>query len=113
MAVCLVDQGREKEFQSLYKEFKDDASAIWQYTYALFLFKKEGSSLKSNRALKKAYETNPFIFEFLMGQKPLPDYLPQYMGLGDENEVIHCLNDSSKIWVETEGALAWAPHSTK
>lgn len=107
LAICLVGEDKQKEYLELYNQFKDDASALWEYTYALNLFKQYGKSLKSNRALKSAYNANQFVTQFLAGEKPLPDYLPQFMGFGDENEAIYCLNDSGKIWMETEGALEW------
>ena len=108
LAICLVGQNKAEAFEELYETYRSDPSAVLQYTYALYLFKKEGSSLKSNRALKKAYETNPHVLAFLAGAKLPPDYLPDFMGMGDENEAIFCINDSGKIWLETAGAMEWA-----
>ncbi|PTM10096.1 MAG: hypothetical protein DA408_16790 [Bacteroidetes bacterium] len=108
LAICLVEQNKAEAFEKLYKTYQSDSSAVFQYTYALYLFKKEGSSLKSNRALKKAYETNPHVMAFLTGEKMVPDYLPDFMGRGDENEAIFCINDSGRIWQKTPGAMEWA-----
>ncbi len=107
LAVCLVRLNKGEEYLGLYNAFKEEGSALWQYTYALYLFKQEGSSLKTNRALHKAYSANEFVTEFLIGKRELPNTLPQYMGIGDLNEAIFCLNDSGDIWLDTKGALAW------
>ncbi len=107
LAICMVGLNRKKEYLELYNAFKEEASALWQYTYALHLFKQEGSSLKANRALHKAYSANQFVIEFLTGKRKLPGTVPQYMGIGDVEEAIFCLNDSGDIWLDTAGALAW------
>jgi len=106
LAICLVAHNKNEAYQNLLKEY-DDGTADWLYTKALYLFKQHGSSLKSNRALKEAYDSNPHVCEFLAGVKLMPDHLPANVILGEESEAVSCLNESGKIWIETDGAIAW------
>ena len=106
LAVCLVEQNR-KEYLQLYERFEGDISALWKYTYALYLFKKEGPSSKANKALLEAYQANSLVPSFFMGEKKLPGYMPAYIGIGDENEAIACVYDSGRMWEQAEGAFMW------
>jgi tetratricopeptide (TPR) repeat protein len=108
LAPLLVDQNKFAEYQKLYKKFEEDVSAQWIFTYALFVFKKEGRSLKSTRALKKAHEANPFVLPFFVAEKKFPDHLPEYMSFGDENEAILCTYETGEFWIDTKGAMEWA-----
>ncbi|MEO1513909.1 MAG: hypothetical protein AAFV95_02815 [Bacteroidota bacterium] len=107
LATILVEQNKKRDYLKLYKEFNDDASAMWRYTYAIFLFRTNGRSAKSEKALREAYNENPFVVQFLTGEIPPPEMLPMTMGFGDESEAVHCLNDSGYLWLTTPDALEW------
>ncbi len=107
LAVCLVEQSRYEDYLKLYKNYKDDINAMWKFTYALYLFRVEGSSLKAMNALKKAHEANPFVTQFFANEKKLPKSRPEYVGFGDENEAVECLLGSGNLWLETPGAMTW------
>ncbi len=107
LAVWLVHQNNREEYLKLYEEFKEDSTALWLYTYALFLFKNNGKTSETNAALRKAYLANHFVVEYLTCHKTMPEHLPRYMTLGSESEAVFFMNDSAAIWVATEGAVAW------
>lgn len=107
LARCLLTLGENEELGGLLDQFKEDASANWLYTRALWLFRKEGSSAAANAALKKAMNQNRFVPAYLLGLEEMPDELPAYIGVGDANEAIEYAGLNAKAWLNTEGALPW------
>ena len=107
LSMCLLETGDNDALEMLVNEYKVDDSASWLYTRALMLFRKEGARAKSSRALQKALRANPYVPLYLLGRKRLPKQMPQYVGLGDENEAIDCAAGMMKAWKATPGALDW------
>ena len=91
----------------LLRRYKEDYSAEWLYTNALHLYRREGASRKSSRALRKALEQNRFVPLYLLGRRKMPKELPEYISFGDESEAASYAAGSVDAWRETEGALAW------
>lgn len=106
-AVMLVNKDKFSEYEKLRKLYPGEVSALWLFTYAIYLFKKEGNSAKSQKALLKAHESNNNVIPFLVGEKEIPERMPEYYGWGDENEAIIYLRDGVKLWIETKNALKW------
>jgi tetratricopeptide (TPR) repeat protein len=107
LASCLIQTGDDDALGSLLDQYAEDASATWMYTRALWLFRREGAGRKANAALRKALNANPFVPEYLFGVTPLPEYLPPYVGFGDETEAIDYVLEGLIHWHETPGALEW------
>jgi len=107
LSTCLLEMGDDGALEKLLNQYKEDSSASWLYTRALMLFRKEGARAKSSRALQKALRANPYAPLYLLGRKRLPKQMPQYVGLGDENEAIDCAAGMMKAWKATPGALDW------
>lgn len=94
-------------YKSLSKRYKEDVVANWAYNNALYSFMSNGNSAKTKKLLKKAYDTNPFVIDYLIGIKEMPDELPSYIGIGDENEAIAYVFDHWDLWENTVSALDW------
>ncbi len=107
LAARLLELGRDRELAVLLKEHRDDGRAYLIWTNALLLFRTQGDTAKSRRALAVALESNPHVPAYLLGHKPLPRQLPRYTGLGDDSEAICLAADHLKAWQTTKGALAW------
>lgn len=107
LAARLLEGGRDRELAVLLKEHRDDGRAYLIWTNALLLFRTQGDSAKSRRALDEALESNPYVSAYLLGHKPLPQELPDYTGFGDEDEAISWAAENIKAWQATNGALAW------
>ena len=107
LANYLLEEGRDGELGELLARYPDEASAIWLYTRALWLFRHEGATKKANTALRKAMRSNPFVPSYLLGLRELPGELPAYMGVGDESEAIAYVVEAILAWDGTEGALEW------
>lgn len=59
------------------------------------------------KRLKAAFETNHHVPAYMLGGKRLPKRLPQYIGLGDENEAVAYAVENVPAWIHTSGALRW------
>jgi tetratricopeptide (TPR) repeat protein len=107
LASCLMEEGSGKALGQLLDEYKDDGSAAWLYTRAIWTFRREGASTEATASLKEALQQNPFVPAYLLGRKSLPKHLPGYIGFGDENEAIDYAADAMSGWQRTPGALEW------
>jgi len=107
LANCLLDAGQEQELEKLLEQYGDDIAATWPYTRALLLYRQEGPSSRAKKALSEAKTCNRFVPLYLLGKKRLPRHLPEYVGIGDENEAIAYVADALEIWQKTPGALNW------
>ncbi len=66
-----------------------------------------GDSKASRRSLSQALKQNPYVPDYLLGRKPLPKKLPDYVGFGDEREALWCVAELGDPWLGTSGALRW------
>lgn len=103
----LLQMDRDAELHELLKEYRDEWSATWLYTRALLAFRKWGDSDRARKVLGKALKQNPRVPAYLMGQKRIPNRLPELIGMGDENEAISYAADHLNHWRRTPGAVAW------
>lgn len=107
LAPILVQLGEDKKYQKLVKQFKGESSAIWAFTYALFQFKTKGEHRDAEKALLKAHKTNEFVIDYMLGLKKMPAELPDYIGMGDENEAIVCVYELHHFWMESQEYFEW------
>ncbi|MDP8924453.1 MAG: tetratricopeptide repeat protein, partial [Chloroflexota bacterium] len=91
----------------LLKQYPEEGFAAYEYTRALMLFRRYGAGKRSDKALVQAITANPFVPMYLLGLKPLPRRLPEYVGIGDENEAVAYLAEAAQNWLDTPGALEW------
>lgn len=103
----LLESDRIEDVKKLLKKYKGDYSAVWTYTQALIEFRASGASDKANRLLKEALKQNPFVPVYLTGQKRIPNRLPDYIGLGDDNEAVDYAAAHLNHWRRTPGAVEW------
>lgn len=107
LANCLLELGRDDELGQLLKDYKEDASATWLYTWALWRFRQEGDGAEARQRLKAALKQNPHVPDYLLGRKRLPRELPALIGLGDEDEAVAYAAVAISNWRSTPGALDW------
>ena len=107
LATCLIDLGLDDELAKLLKQYQDDGAAAWAYSTALLSFRKTGDSEDSRQLLSDAKQTNPHVPAYLLGKKKMPKQLPDYVGMGDDNEAVAYVADSASGWKKTPGALEW------
>ena len=103
----LLEMGDEPEVSKLLARYPDDIRANWLYGTALNAFRREGDSKAARKLLSKAYKANRYVPDYLLGRKKLPEQLPDYVGIGDEQEAIWTASDLGESWWATPGALEW------
>lgn len=104
---CLLCAGSIEEIERLLALYPDDGAAAWQYDRALHLLRAEGPGASATRAMKSAVRANAHVPALLLGERPLPDEDPEYIGFGDESEAAAYALGALGRWVETPLALAW------
>lgn len=107
LSTILIELNDYKKYEELLKQFENEGSAVWSFNYALYKYKKEGSSKTSEKALSEAYKRNNNVIDYMLGLKKMPKEQPQYIGFGDENEAVACVNDTWHLWDKTKGAFDW------
>ncbi len=107
LSTLLLSKSDLTKFQSFMENNKDEDCAVWNYNNALYHFKKSGQTAKSDKKLLKAYKSNKYVIDYMLGIKEMPNELPQYIGIGDENEAISYVNGAWSIWNQTKKALDW------
>jgi len=103
----LVELGRDKDAEKLFKRYKGDGMAVWMFSRALLDFRKHGDSAISDRSLKKALEENRHVPDYLFGRKKMPRYMPDHYGFGDESEAVLYAYGNRGAWNATPGAMEW------
>lgn len=104
---ALLELGREPEAAELLKRYKDDGSAAWAWSGALLAFRRVGDAPAARKALAKAVEANRHVAAYLLGRKPLPRTLPDFIGIGDEDEAVAYMHDAAGAWAAAPGATNW------
>ena len=103
----LLILNRLLEAEKLYEDYKDDFSAEWHYSKAYLYFNKRSKQLYADKTLKEAMEYNPYVPLYLFGLIDMPDELPDYVGVGDENEAVSYVDDAMELWANNKKALMW------
>lgn len=107
LAQRLLALDRDEEFEALYKQFEDDGMASFDYSHALWLFRKEGASPAADAALSEALKSNPYVPEYFILTRKIPSRIPDYFGIGDRNEAIIYVTGAIESWARSKGALLW------
>ena len=102
----LLELGRDGDAQALLDRY-DEENAWMSYGRALSAFRREGDTPASRALLARAREVNRFAPAYLTGRKPLPRYLPEEHGRGDEAEAVVYASQGLAAWHATRGAMAW------
>ena len=109
----LIERGKDKEAEALFKQYHDDGMASWIYSRALLDFRKMGDSEISRKSLKAAVKKNHHIPSYLLGRKKIPQSLPDYYSPGAETEAMFYTKENLEAWKITPGALDWLLDQTK
>jgi tetratricopeptide (TPR) repeat protein len=104
---CLIELGRDKEAEKLWKSYEEDCFAIWIYSRALLDFRTHGESPEAKKSLRAAFRQNKHVPAYLLGDKKAPRSLPEYYSFGDENEAVLFTYGNRAAWEATPGAMDW------
>lgn len=104
---CYLEAGELNKAENLLKKYKDDNSVAFLFNAVLLEYSKNGISKKVETLFKKAQKRNPFVKDFIIGKKKLPNEQPEYIGYGDENEAVDYVLMNSHLWTRRTELLAW------
>ena len=107
LSTLLLSKNDLTKFQSFIENSEEEDCAVWNYNNALYQFKKSGQSANSDKELLKAYTSNEYVIDYMLGVKEMPKEQPQYVGRGDENEAISYVNGAWTVWDKTDEAFGW------
>lgn len=110
LAHCLLEEQSDAAraaLDSLLLQYADDVSCCWAYSRALAAFQQHNATDHTRTLLKKAIATNRFVPAYLLGDKPIPDDMPQLIGVGDASEAVEYCTFALNAWAQTPGAIPW------
>jgi tetratricopeptide (TPR) repeat protein len=108
LSACLLEDGRDDTMRLLMARYGDENSCFISYDKALWTFRVTGgANERSNEMLAEALGVNGHVPSFILRERPVPYRLPEYYGLGDEDEAAIYAANSRKAWDQTPGALEW------
>ena len=109
----LLELDRNEEAEALFSAYDENFMAAWNYSRALFDFRKHGDSKIADKSLKVAFKGNGVVPEFLLGRKELPEELPEEFADEYEEEAALYAVTSKHVWESDEKAMSWLESRTK
>lgn len=103
LSLYIMDNNFEKA-HTLIDEY-DEASATFLFSEALLNFKEKGITKNGIEMLRDAHDSNPYVIDYLLGEKRIPRERPSYVGFGDEMEAIAYVQDNVELWNGAEEFL--------
>lgn len=102
---------RNRDFENyklIFEKFKNENSGFWFYNHALFLFLNNGITEDTDKALRKAININPYIFDILIGKR---DFDPMCYGesyvIGSEDEATIYILENREMLENIKGLKHW------
>jgi len=103
----LIELNRDAEANELHRRYDEHMFASWLYNRVLLDYRMHGPSAVAEQSLQAALNCNPYVPLYLLGQEELPEFQPEFFGLGDENEAIFYAIQCLGAWLATPGSLVW------
>jgi tetratricopeptide (TPR) repeat protein len=98
--------------EALAADYPDEEGAMWFWPIALGSFRRHGDSDASRKALRAALRGNKHVAPLLLGTKKLPKVMPDFHGIGDQNEAVLYAAEFTSGWQSTPGAIDWLRAAT-
>jgi len=86
--------------------FEQESSLGWNYSIALRYF-KDNQLEKATGLLKKAFEANEHIAQYLIGSKAIRHPRPDHYSVGSDEEAILYAETAKGVWAESKDAIKW------
>ncbi|HPM79298.1 MAG TPA: hypothetical protein PLF81_01295 [Candidatus Anammoximicrobium sp.] len=103
----LCEMGQDDQWQQLLEQYPDDASAEWHFGRALLAYRRQGDTDASRDLLHAAHAANPYVAEYLVGNRVPPAEPPPYVALGEDSEAHSYAGAFLPGWRGTPGAASW------
>jgi tetratricopeptide (TPR) repeat protein len=103
----LLEEGRDPEVPPCMGGFRNEASASWLYSFALWTFRAEGPTWRAEARLRRAFAANPHVPGRIVHGVRAPARLPAAVAAGDGAEAVDYTFDAMGAWRSTGGAVEW------
>lgn len=114
LLACYLELESMSELEALLRKYREDGAAAWTYTAALAAFRREGDAATSRKLLTEGFRSNRHVPAYLLGERRLPEALPDYISWGGEDEAAYYAVDFAEGWRKVPGVLDWlARHCEK
>jgi len=107
LAAGLVELDRDDELATLLETYAEDEGAEWTYTRLLAGLRARADAPTLKRLLRAAGDSNGYVPEMLLGDRGMPDELPEEIEAGSPDEAAAYAETFGAGWMRTKGALAW------
>jgi len=107
LVTLLLDLKRDADTARLLDEYKLDKSPDMAFSRVLLAFRQNGDSAAARKQLKVAVKFNRHVPQYLVGNQPLPEQLPEYVSPGGDDEAVAYVCNNRRVWLETPGAISW------
>jgi tetratricopeptide (TPR) repeat protein len=107
LANLLLELGDYERLEAFFAEHGNEDTAAMLYPRALAAFQQKGETKAATALLKKAITSNRHVPAFLLGERPMPKRLPDYVTSGGEDEAVHYVADAQSTWGQNHDALVW------
>jgi hypothetical protein len=104
---ALLLAGRDDEAGTLLGQFGEETTALWQYGWALWAFRRKGDCPASRQRLRAALRSNCHLPGYLLGDSEWADPTPQSYAIGSREEAVICVDELGDASEATPGALEW------
>lgn len=101
-----LEQSDMQKAEKILKQF-EEGGAHGIYNKLLLELLKNGFTPKATQLLKVAKKENKYVPALLTGKKRLPKQLPDYYGVGDENEAVIYTDEHLHLWKKVKGLKEW------
>lgn len=95
-----IEVGDLKQAKKLIQTYEDDIMATFTFNKALVCYLTDGMTEQAIRLLKEAGEKNPYVMDYLLGSKKVPNETFDYIGIGDETEAISYVQGNIHLWAD-------------
>jgi hypothetical protein len=106
LVALYLHTNRTESAEWLLKKY-DEESAFFQYDRMVMEYKKKGLTAKLKLLYRNALQANPHVPKLMLGKKQLPEGLPEYYGVGDEDEAVHYVTSHALLWVGLPELVQW------
>ncbi|MHB1628411.1 MAG: hypothetical protein ACYCVB_08550 [Bacilli bacterium] len=104
---ALLDTSRYEDAAALTDAYEQEQSTLMLYGKLLTAFMIQGDSLMARSAFLAARRHNPFVLDYLLHLRTMPQKLPKQSDTGQESEAIRYCAAFGDAWESAEGALSY------
>jgi tetratricopeptide (TPR) repeat protein len=104
---ALLVAARDDEAGGLLRQYGDDPTALWQYGWALWAFRRDGDCPAARQRLRAAFRANRHVPAYLTGDVEWTDATPGSYTLGSREEALVLVDELGDAWESSPGAVEW------